>query len=56
MQYHAILDRIRAETGMQDDEDARRLAQAVVTALGERVTPGLAGNVASQLPPELQGG
>lgn len=54
MQYDVLLDRIRTEAGLSQTREARALAQAVMTALGERVTPGLAGNVASQLPQELK--
>ena len=55
MQAHEWIDRIRAEAGLAHEEEARALADAILTALGERVTPGLARNVASQLPQEFQG-
>jgi uncharacterized protein (DUF2267 family) len=56
MQYNELVQRIQTKAGLTDRGQAAALARAVVTALEERTTPGLAQNLASQLPEELKAG
>ena len=54
MQYPEVLERILARAGVRDPGEAADLVRAVLTALEERTTPGLARNLRSQLPEELK--
>lgn len=53
MEYHRFIGQVQARARLADEQAAVAATRATLTTLAERLPPGIAGNLAAQLPPEI---
>src|SRR5688572_9237298 len=54
MQYDVFLKRVQERAGLASRDEARRVAEATLATLAERLTEAEADDLAAQLPPDLK--